>query len=307
MAAEGDRLTRRDAACPVCGAAARPVFAVDGYSVADCGACGHRFSPDAVREDHLGSVYGDAYFFGGGDGYDDYLIEADLLRAQGLRYGQLLAGHATPARVLDVGSAAGFISAGLRDAGWTPTGLEPNPTMVAHARDNLELDAAQGSLEDAPAWEPFDAVCLIQVIGHFHDLARAMASVARLTRPDGLCLIEYWRRDSWIARLLGRRWHEYSPPSVLHWFTAASLDRLMAANGFACVASGAPKKYILGQHAKSLLLHKLAGLPLGSVLGAPVRLVPDALRIRYPAFDLEWRLYRRSGAASPPADPLPTS
>jgi SAM-dependent methyltransferase len=193
-----------------------------------------------------------------------------------------------------VGSAAGFISAGLADAGWRPTGLEPNASMVAHAREVLGLDASQGSLEDAPDGEPFDAVCLIQVIGHFHDLPRALASAARLTRPGGLCLVEYWRRDSAVARLLGRYWHEYSPPSVLHWFTRESLDRAMAAHGFASVAHGAPKKYIAGSHAKSLLLHKMAGIPAGGLLSAPLRLIPDDARLRYPAFDLEWRLYRRT-------------
>lgn len=41
-----------------------------------------RLSPDAIRGDHLGSVYSDDNFFSGGDGYQDYLVEADLLRAQ---------------------------------------------------------------------------------------------------------------------------------------------------------------------------------------------------------------------------------
>jgi hypothetical protein len=62
--------------------------------VFDCPACGHRFSPDALREDHLEQVYSDDYFFGGGAGYEDYLSEADLLRAQGRRYGDLLSRHA---------------------------------------------------------------------------------------------------------------------------------------------------------------------------------------------------------------------
>ena len=285
--------------CPACGGAAHGVFELGPYTIADCGICDHRFAVGAVGADHLGTVYDDAYFFGGGDGYDDYLVERDLLWAQGRRYGRLLAAHARPGRLLDVGSAAGFISGGLGDAGWQVTGLEPNAAMVAHARDTLGQDAVQGSLETAPPdWPPFDAVCLIQVVGHFHDLSRAMAQVARLTRPGGLCLIEYWRRDSWIARRLGKRWHEYSPPSVLHWFTGASLDRLMARNGFAQAAQGRPKKYISGRHAKSLFLHKMADVPLGGVLGAPARLVPDGMRIRYPSFDLEWRLYRREDRAA---------
>ena len=285
------------AACPVCPAAADYQFRLGAYSVFECPACHHLFSPDALRDDHLGSVYSDGYFFGGGDGYKDYLSEADLLRAQGRRYGELLSDHTTPGHVLDVGAAAGFLQAGLADAGWTTTGLEPNARMVAHARDVLGLDTLQGSLEDPPDRPHFDAVCLVQVIGHFYDLGRALAAVGRLTRPDGLCLIEYWRRDSAVARLLGRGWHEYSPPSVLHWFTRDSLDTAMRFHGFSPLAHGAPKKYISGGHTRSLLEHKLRQLPLGRALAAPTALIPREMNFRYPAFDLEWRLYRRVAAA----------
>lgn len=282
------------AACAVCGAPSEPAFSLGSFVIADCPSCQHRFLANPLSDTHLASVYDDSYFFGGGDGYDDYLKESDLLRAQGQRYGQILAAHAEPGRVLDVGSAAGFLQAGLADAGWRTQGLEPNRSMVEHARSALGLDATVGSLESPPDWPPFDAICMIQVIGHFYDLSRALASAARLTRPGGLCLIEYWRRESWIARLLGTRWHEYSPPSVVHWFTRDSLDRLMAQNGFTAITAGSPKKYISGRHAKSLLSHKLAQLPMGRTLAASTALIPEKARFRYPSFDLEWRLYRRN-------------
>jgi SAM-dependent methyltransferase len=283
--------------CPVCAETAVFRFRLGPYSVLDCPVCHHRFSPDALRDNHVQCVYSDDYFFGGGDGYDDYLSEADLLRAQGRRYGELLSRHATPGRVLDVGAAAGFLQAGLADVGWTTTGLEPNARMVAHARNVLGLETLQGSLEDPPDRPPFDAVCLVQVIGHFYDLGRALASVSRLTRPDGLCLVEYWRRDSAVARLMGRGWHEYSPPSVIHWFTRESLDTAMRFHGFSLLGHGAPQKYISGGHARSLLEHKLRQPPLGRALSAATALIPREMNFRYPAFDLEWRLYRRDAVA----------
>lgn len=278
--------------CPLCGAEASRVFSIDQQAIADCTDCGHRFLDDPVPDDHVATVYADSYFFGGGAGYQDYTAEAELLIAQGRRYGALLAEHAAPGRLLDVGSAAGFISRGLSEAGWQVTGLEPNASMVRYANDKLGLDVRQGTLETADAREPFDAICLIQVIGHFHDLARSLDRLSALTRPGGLCLIEYWRRESAIARLLGKRWHEYSPPSVLHWFTIASLERAMRDRKFEPVASGAPKKYISGGHAASLLSHKLGGVPGRGILTAPLRMLATA-KLPYPPLDLEWRLFRR--------------
>ncbi len=255
-----------------------------------CAACGNRSVAGLFGNDHVASVYDDSYFFGGGAGYSDYLSEAELLRDQGRRYGKLLSLHSKTGRILEVGSAAGFLQAGLEDTGWVTTGLDPNQTMVSHARETLGLISLQGSLEDLQGLEPFDAVSLIQVIGHFHDLTKAMQTVADLTRPGGICVVEYWRLDSWIARAMGRYWHEYSPPSVLHWFSRAGLDTLMYRHSFSPVESGKPKKYISAGHAASLLEHVI-----GSKIPAkPLRMLRPDAKIRYPSLDLEWRLYRRA-------------
>jgi len=272
-------------ACPVCRADASYAFSLGPFTVCTCPNCSHQFCPDAASADHVGTVYDDTYFFGGGNGYDDYLKDADLLRAQGARYGRLLASYCSVGRVLDVGSAAGFILSGLQDAGWTGTGLEPNATMVAHATGQ-GLNAHVGTLEDTNLGV-FDAICLIQVIGHFHDMSRAISNASASLAPGGVCLVEFWNRSSWIARLLGRRWHEYSPPSVLHWFTRESLDHLMGLHGLSPIASGKPTKYISGRHAKSLLSHKVPALKV------PLRAIPDGLRIRYPTWDLAWSIYRK--------------
>ena len=288
--------TPNSVACRLCGTPTVHAFSKDGYTIVDCPACEHRMVADAVPDDHLDAVYGDSYFFGGGAGYDDYLSESKLLRAQGRRYGSLLLDHRRggAGSLLDVGSAAGFVQAGLQDTGWVTTGLEPNATMVAAAKDELGLRAIQGSLERPPDLPPFDVVCLIQVIGHFNDLSKAMTSLASLTKPGGLCLVEYWRRESGVSRVLGPHWHEYSPPSVLHWFSRGSLDTLMKSTGFDVLARGAPKKYISLGHAASLLSHKLNSLPGGAVISAPLRLLPQSVTVRYPALDLEWRLYRKA-------------
>ena len=73
-------------------------------------------------------------------------------------------------------------------------------------------------LENLPVDDEYDAVSMIQVLPHFIDPKRAMAVVTKVLKPGGLLLIETWNRDSWTARLFGKNWHEYSPPSVLHWF-----------------------------------------------------------------------------------------
>jgi hypothetical protein len=167
--------------------------------------------------------------------------------------------------------------------------------MVAFGRRYLNVPMVEGTLEDYPSKsEEFDAITMIQVIAHFFDVKRALGVAASLTRLGGLWLIETWNRDSLTARLLGRYWHEYSPPSVRNIFSLRGLDAFVAGYGFQPLARGRPKKYILGEHLKSLLAHKAVESSLSRAALSFARLIPDDARVAYPADDLFWRLYRKT-------------
>jgi SAM-dependent methyltransferase len=280
--------------CPLCHGPTRRLFAKDGYWIRACRMCGHRHAELASAAGHVARVYNDGYFTGGGAGYADYVSEGELLRARGRRYARLARRHLVPGTVLDVGAAAGFLLQGFIDGGWKGKGIEPNARMAQYARVRLGLDVICLPLEDLAMTEQFDLVTLIQVVAHFVNPRLALATVAAVTRPGGLCLIETWDRDSWSARALGRRWHEYSPPSVLHWFSARGLERVLAEFGFRRLARGRPLKWILASHAKALLRHKLAGSPLARFALPALRLCPNGLAIPYPPEDLFWSLFRKS-------------
>lgn len=292
--------------CVICGGGCTPRFAKHGYWIERCTNCGHEAARLTNPDDgssHLAAVYGDQYFTGGGDGYPDYLAEADLLRAHGRRYGTLLRRYIPTGTLLDVGAAAGFLLQGFCDEGWQGVGLEPNGRMACHGQEQLGLTMVQGDLESFTHTKQFELVSMIQVIAHFHDLQRALSHAAALTKPGGFWLIESWNRRSLPARLLGKEWHEYSPPSVLHWFSPTDLTQLVAAHGFRPVAQGRPQKWLNAGHAKSLLhyklqhasvLHyKLQDMAGYQVINRLFGLVPDNLKMPYPALDLFWGLYQK--------------
>ncbi len=282
--------------CPICGSQTVRVFRKDGYWIRACVNCRHRCAEITPAADHVGRIYDDAYFHGGGVGYPDYLREATLLRDHGRRYGRLLRRYMKPGRVLDVGAAAGFILEGLMECGWTGMAIEPNAHMATLIRERLGVDVHVGPLDAFAAAEPFDLIVMIQVIGHFVDVSGSLRAAARATKAGGFWLIETWNRESAMARLLGRYWHEYSPPSVLQWFAPDGLARLTRQFGFAEVAHGRPKKRLNGAHAKSLLRYKLRGTLGATLADAALNLIPDGLTIPYPSADLFWALFHHSAA-----------
>jgi SAM-dependent methyltransferase len=280
--------------CVICHGPLRRLFQHQGCWILGCEACHHRTAEVAPCANHVGRIYDDKYFHGGGAGYSDYLSEAEILRTQGQKYGSLLARHMTPGTLLDVGAAAGFVLKGFLDQGWSGEGIEPNPAMAEYARTHLGLRVVTGTLEGFESEREYDVVSMIQVIAHFVDLQRALRVAAERTRQGGFWLIETWNRESWTARAFGKHWHEYSPPSVLHWFSPEGLRRLAAQFGFQEIARGRPSKWIGGEHAKSLLRYRLESSRLGKIAAGAVNLIPDRIAIPYPAEDLFWTLYQKS-------------
>jgi SAM-dependent methyltransferase len=165
--------------------------------------------------------------------------------------------------------------------------------MAEYASRRFGLDVVAASFEDWGSARAFDLVTMLQVLPHFVDPRGAMVKAARLLRPGGHVVIETWNRASWTARVLGRHWHEYSPPSVLHWFSVGGLTRLARDVGLEPVGRGRPAKWILAGHAKSVLRAKAEGSVVNRVLLGAARWVPDRVAVPYPAEDLFWMLLRK--------------
>jgi 2-polyprenyl-3-methyl-5-hydroxy-6-metoxy-1,4-benzoquinol methylase len=306
---DSDRSLPRPA-CPLCGRDAKAVFQVVDVDILQCDRCEHRFAAIDTTADHVQKHYGDDYFFAGQAGYSDYIAGEDLLRRQGRWYAKLLAKHLHPIAppltatsdskttkpsLFAVGAAAGFDVDELQKIGWSVSGIEPNDTMARFARERNGLDIQTGTLEAIRPSQTYDVVTAIQVMAHFVDPLVAAARLSELVRPDGYLLVETWDHKSLVARCFGRYWHEYSPPTVLQWFSKTSLTELMKCHGFKSVHTGRPAKRIGGTHARSLLEYKLSQMPLASVTHTMLKLLPKDLTLIYPGDDLFWMLFRKTG------------
>lgn len=276
--------------CPLCGCAGRVRFAAHGIPILDCPGCGHRFAALLPTAAHIEAIYADDYFRGGGAGYPDYFADAHLLRRHGRRCGERLARFRRPGRILDVGAAAGFLMQGMADTGWTVEGIEPNAAMAAFGRSELGLTIHTGTLDTARPSGLFDAVAFIQVLAHFPDPLESFRRADALTKPGGVWLVETWDAESRTARAFGRVWHEYSPPSVLHWWSKPVLNRTLAGFGYRLRGTGHPQKWIGLRHAKSLLIHKLGGA------GRMLKHIPEGLAVPYPSEDLFWSVYDKGSS-----------
>ncbi len=264
----------------------------NGFDIFECLRCKHRYCIIENYEVHLEQNFSDDYFFAGKDGYPDYLENREILHKAGLRYASLANKFMRPGKVLDVGSAAGFILKGFVDKGWKGQGIEPNKSMANWGRENLGLDIVASGLEEFTTKDNFDLVSMIQVNGSLYDLDTAFSRVRELLNKDGYVLLESWDRDSRWAKLSGKYWHEYCPPTVLHWFSDQTLDQFMNHHGFQLISKGKPVKKIKMRHGLSLLDHSTPPIPGKSFLLRNMAKLIGNATVRYPSWDLKWYLYK---------------
>lgn len=270
------------------------LFTKKQYKIFECLKCRHCFAEVKDLENHVTQVYSDEYFFEGKAGYPNYLDQKDLLYDYGKRYAKIISKYKKPGKVLDTGCAAGFILKGFEDFGWKGFGIEPNKTMVSYGRNELNLNISNGSLETYESQEKFDLITMIQVIGHFYDLDKAMLKLCNLLKEDGIVLVESWNMKSGIAKLMGRNWHEYSPPSVMQWFSDETLTCLFEHYGFKLITKGYPHKKININHALSLIEEKSFNFFFKKNLFGFLNKLFGKYNINYPLLDLKWYVFAKN-------------
>ncbi|MBS1921549.1 MAG: class I SAM-dependent methyltransferase [Bacteroidetes bacterium] len=270
------------------------LFNKNGFDIKQCKKCGYRYTTLNKLENHLASVYSDDYFFKGQSGYPNYLEEKDILIRAGKKYAKIVGKYTKVGKVLDVGSAAGFILKGFEDMGWNCQGIEPNDTMASYGRNELNLNITTGGFEEFNSPNKFDLITLIEVIGSFYDLDKAMQNVVRLIKNDGMVLVESWDRKSLVARLFGKRWHEYCPPTVIHWYSDKTLSDLFSYYGFKLIAKGRPSKRININHGLSIFETNSPKFFMKKRLIGFFARKFGRKSMRYPPFDLKWYLFKKT-------------
>jgi len=220
--------------CPLCGAAGRLWLHRDGRDLLRCARCGFAWVPQGVMRTASGkTIYDDDapifYSEAQADYYrDEVTVEAARAKVQWISRYVPSAG-----RVLDIGANFGHFVQQASER-YEATGLEPSPTVVAWAREHLDVRLEVGSIErDIPDFHGrFDAITLFDVIEHLPDLGATLARCRTYLKRDGHLFISTPDLDSVMARILGRHWYYIDLVEHISLFGARNLRALLEKSGF---------------------------------------------------------------------------
>ena len=122
-------------------------------------------------------------------GYGYHQMLDDLELAPVARYGR--AGD-----VLEVGCGSGLLLDRVRAFARSATGVDVSAGMLVRAR-RRGLSVVQGSAQALPYADcSFDVVYAFKVLPHVVDIRSALIEMARVTRPGGYVLAEFYNRHS---------------------------------------------------------------------------------------------------------------
>ena len=195
------------------------------------------FVARAVEPAILDALYAESYFEGGFDavvpGYRGYAEEEPVMRRNFDRRLALIEHRVAPGALLDVGSALGFFVRAARARGWDARGIERSAWAAERAAASGSPVVHGDFLTAALAPASFAAVTMLDVLEHTADPRAYVRRARALLRGGGVLAIETADLASPYARLAGRRYHFFTPPNHLTYFTRATLARLLAEQGFA--------------------------------------------------------------------------
>jgi len=216
-------------ACPICGAETVPERGFGDHPLHRCASCDFML---LHAETDLQALYADRYFeaYGG----EDYLEREQQRRKESrIRLDLLARVQPAPARIVELGSAAGFFLDEARMRGYEGVGIEPNAAMAARARDAMGLDVRTGVLRDAGVEAgSFDAACAFHVVEHLDDPVAELRALGEVLRPGGHLLVEVPNVASAVARARGAAWPALDIPHHVGHHGPRSLRTLLTNAGY---------------------------------------------------------------------------
>lgn len=142
---------------------------------------------------------------------------------------------------VDVGcNAAWFMKAAIA-RGLSCLGIEADTTLCERNRQYVGCEMFCGFIEDVPAdhHDTASLVVMLDTLEHHISPAATLTKARDLLKEDGLVLISVPNYAYWRAQHNVEHW-EHFHADHLHYFSPASMERLLEAHGFDAVAVVSP-------------------------------------------------------------------
>jgi 2-polyprenyl-3-methyl-5-hydroxy-6-metoxy-1,4-benzoquinol methylase len=185
-------------------------------------------------EGSLPRFYSQEYFESGADdrGYENYGGCERFLTMNFTRRIERLTRYVPGGPVLDVGCGYGYFLKCLGSQ-YKGVGIDISEHATRIAIEKYGLDAKTGVLTPSSfPPEHFSLVTMWDVIEHLPDPKRTLSAARDVLKPDGVLALTTGNVGSMTARLCRSKWHLYTLPDHLWFFSEKTIRSLLEETGF---------------------------------------------------------------------------
>lgn len=207
------------------------------FELDQCACCGHIFQNPRLNGAGLEFYYRDFY-----DGLGEQQLDG-IFNSGGKQYSgraRLLAAHARPGTLLDIGTGHGHFPHAAKD-------LLPDTTFHGlDLSDGVEIAQERGWIDRGyrglltdlvgDLAGQYDAVTMFHYLEHTTDPLGELEAASETLRTGGHLLIEVPDPECRYGRLLGRWWMPWFQPQHLNFVSIGNLTEYLAELGFTVVA-----------------------------------------------------------------------
>jgi 2-polyprenyl-3-methyl-5-hydroxy-6-metoxy-1,4-benzoquinol methylase len=229
--------------CPVCtGKNIKPAFSAKDYTVTQesfdvwiCNSCSSGFTQNVPAKESIGKYYQSAAYVSHSDTKEGLVNRLyHSVRSITLSGKRKLVSSETglnKGAILDIGCGTGAFLSGMKNAGWSATGLEPDETARNKARELYQLEPrSSDELFQLPA-ASFDAITMWHVLEHVHQLDQYLDRIHLLLKERGVLFIAVPNLQSYDAAHYKECWAAYDVPRHLYHFSANGMEQLLHRHG----------------------------------------------------------------------------
>lgn len=198
-----------------------------------CNDCGFVTADLTISEKDLARLYGTDYFHG--EEYRNYVSEEASLKVNFRRRIDTLKQiipNFSKMKVFEIGCAYGFFLDEVAPDVLAAQGIDISADATEYARSVKKVNAITGNYSDYKVPSEIGLVAMWDTIEHLPRPDIFIEKAASEVMPGGYIAITTGDISALNARIRGKKWRMIHPPTHMHYFSVATLTKLLERNGF---------------------------------------------------------------------------
>lgn len=200
------------------------------FAIRRCSGCSLLFNSPRLTPEGIRSLYNKQYYFFRREDEPEFERIVNIYQRTVAEIGRYI----KPGRILEIGSAKGYLLAVMKALGWQPLGIELSPEAAHHAATTFGVDCFTGTLEEyvrSPRRASFPLVMAIDLLEHLEHPREFMEQLREVVENGGRLIIDTPNGGAYNIAIQGAEWKGFNPFHIF-LFTRENLITLLSKNGF---------------------------------------------------------------------------